>query len=65
MLAAEPNVILTVAEVAEYLRVDQDIIYRLVHDGDLRAVRIGRAIRIPMQEVRRYVEDQLASPGAP
>lgn len=38
---------LTVAEVADMMRVSTMTVYRLVQAGDLPAVRFGRSYRIP------------------
>ena len=37
---------LTVAEVAEIMRVSKMTVYRLVHSGELPAVRVGRSFRV-------------------
>ncbi|HAQ59537.1 MAG TPA: excisionase [Microbacterium sp.] len=42
---------LTVAEVAEIMRVSKMTVYRLVHAGELPAVRFGRSYRVPEQAV--------------
>jgi excisionase family DNA binding protein len=39
--------LLTTFEVATILRVSKQTVYRLVHAGDLEAIQIGRAFRIP------------------
>jgi len=39
--------LLTVAEVADALRVSRMTVYRLVHSGELPAVRVGRSYRVP------------------
>jgi excisionase family DNA binding protein len=46
---------LTVAEVASIMRVSKMTVYRLVHAGDLPAVRVGRSFRVPEQEVHDYL----------
>ncbi len=38
---------LTVAEVADLMRVSAMTVYRMVQSGDLPAVRFGRSYRIP------------------
>ena len=48
---------LTVAEVAEMMRVSNMTVYRLVHSGDLPAIRFGRSFRIPEQAVHDYLRD--------
>jgi excisionase family DNA binding protein len=41
--------VLTVREAAAILRVGRNQLYQAVERGQLRAVRIGRSIRIPKQ----------------
>ena len=52
---------LTVAEVALAMRVSKMTVYRLVHGGDLPAVRFGRSYRVPAQAVKEYL---IAEPHA-
>jgi excisionase family DNA binding protein len=47
---------LTVAEVAEMMRVSTMTVYRLVHAGELPAIRFGRSFRIPESAVAMLVE---------
>lgn len=42
---------LTVAEVAELMRVSKMTVYRMVHSGELPAVRFGRSFRVPESAV--------------
>jgi excisionase family DNA binding protein len=46
---------LTVAEVAGLMRVSKMTVYRLVHAGDLTAVRVGRSFRVPEHAVHGYL----------
>ncbi|HLU44197.1 MAG TPA: helix-turn-helix domain-containing protein [Natronosporangium sp.] len=46
---------LTVAEVAALMRVSKMTVYRLVHSGDLSAVRVGRSFRVPERAVHEYL----------
>jgi excisionase family DNA binding protein len=48
---------LTVAEVASIMRVSKMTVYRLVHGGELSAVRVGRSFRVPAPAVREYLDD--------
>ena len=48
--------LLTVAEVAELMRVSKMTVYRLVHGGDLPAVRVGRSFRVPEHAVHEYLK---------
>ncbi|GAB3456111.1 hypothetical protein GCM10027519_12180 [Kineococcus endophyticus] len=46
---------LTVAEVASMMRVSKMTVYRLVHNGELPAVRVGRSFRVPEDAVHEYL----------
>jgi len=48
---------LTVAEVASMMRVSKMTVYRLVHAGELAAVRVGRSFRVPERAVQDYLRD--------
>lgn len=46
---------LTVGEVADMMRVSTMTVYRLVHSGELPAVRFGRSFRIPESAVSHII----------
>ena len=48
---------LTVAAVASMMRVSKMTVYRLVHAGELSAVRVGRSFRVPERAVQEYLRD--------
>ena len=48
---------LTVAEVATIMHVSKMTVYRLVHSGELEAIRVGRSFRVPEQAVNQYLRD--------
>lgn len=54
---------LTVAEVAEVMRVSKMTVYRLVHAGTLPAIQVGRSFRIPEQAVTDYLRDSYVQAG--
>ena len=47
---------LTVAEVAEMMRVSKMTVYRMVHSGELPAIRFGRSFRVPESAVTAVIE---------
>ena len=49
--------LLRVAEAASFLQVSSKTIRRLVARGDLKAVRIGRLVRIHSSEIDRMIAD--------
>ncbi len=53
---------LTVAEVALIMRVSKMTVYRLVHSGELEAIRVGRSFRVPEQAVNQYRVGRPAGP---
>jgi len=46
---------MTVAEVAAIMRVSKMTVYRLVHSGELPAVRVGRSFRVREDAVSEYL----------
>lgn len=42
---------LTVQEVADLMRVSSMTVYRMVHSGEIPAIRFGRSFRIPQSAV--------------
>ncbi len=46
---------LTVAEVAETMRVSKMTVYRLTKSGELPAVRVGRSYRVPQDALDDYL----------
>jgi excisionase family DNA binding protein len=48
-------VFLSVAEVAAYLRCSRTTVYKLLAEGRLRSVKLGRLRRIPAGELARLV----------
>ena len=47
----------TVPEFAETMRVSKQHIYKMVSDGEVRAVRVGARIVIPDSEIDRLLEE--------
>ena len=54
---------LTVAEVASVMRVSKMTVYRLVHSGELAAVRVGRSFRVPERAVHAYLRGAYTEAG--
>jgi excisionase family DNA binding protein len=47
--------LLTVAEVAHRMRVSKMTVYRLIHSGELPALRVGRSFRVPGKAATDYL----------
>jgi len=54
---------LTVAEVADLMRVSNMTVYRLVHSGEVPAIRFGRSFRIPESAVEQLLSRRIADVG--
>lgn len=54
---------LTVAEVADIMRVSKMTVYRLVHAGELPAIRFGRSFRVPESAVTAVMNRPIADVG--
>jgi len=53
----------TVAEAARVMRVSKMTVYRLVHGGELKSIRVGRAFRIPDTAVRHFLAQAAYDPS--
>lgn len=54
MNSSKPN-LYTIAEVAQFMRVSKMTVYRMVHSGDLPAIRVGKSYRIPASVVEQIL----------
>ena len=43
----------SVKESADLLNIHPQTVYKLVNKGDIKSIRVGRAIRIPHKEIQR------------
>lgn len=61
--ASNGSQFLTVAEVASLMRVSKMTVYRLVHSGELPAVRVGRSFRVHSKAVHEYLDTSVYDAG--
>lgn len=54
---------LTIAEVAAMMRVSKMTVYRLVHNEELPALRVGRSFRVREDDVNDYLRKSFYSAG--
>lgn len=52
----EPEFI-TVASIATRLGVSKMTVYRLINNGELAAIKIGRTYRVPTKAFEQFLED--------
>ncbi len=53
-----PEDILTIREVAEYLKVTERTLYRLVQEGQLPAFKVGNSWRFRRDDLERWISKQ-------
>lgn len=49
-------VALTIEEVADILKVGKTSVYRLVNEGGLRSIRVGKQIRVSRKDLKAFIE---------
>ncbi|MBF4576047.1 helix-turn-helix domain-containing protein [Frondihabitans sp. VKM Ac-2883] len=54
---------LTVAEVADMMRVSKMTVYRMIHSGELPAIRFGRSFRVPETAVAAVLRGGIRDVG--
>ena len=55
--------LLTVGEVASWMRVSNMTVYRLIKSGQLPAVRVGKNYRIRESDIDRYLSERSVRAG--
>jgi excisionase family DNA binding protein len=54
----EPMGILTLEDVAEYLRLSKNTVYNLSRNGKIPAIRVGNQWRFRMEDIDKWLESQ-------
>lgn len=47
---------MTVSEVADLMRVSKMTVYRLIHSGEMPAIRVGKSFRVPESAVGQLLQ---------
>ncbi|MGC8905104.1 helix-turn-helix domain-containing protein [Thermus sp.] len=53
----------TPPQAAKLLGIGESYLYRFIHSGRLRAVRVGKRFYIPASELARFLEGEQDTPG--
>ena len=59
----QPDSLVSVRDVADQLGVHPETIRRLIHDGRLDAVRVGRVLRVHREAVEKFLARQRVKPS--
>ena len=52
--------LMTVTEVADIMRVSKMTVYRLIHSGEMPAIRVGKSFRVPEAAVTQMIQAGMA-----
>lgn len=58
MTTAEHKTYMSVPEVAKYLGISPQTIYRLIRNNELPALKIGRTVRVCLQDIEQRKGDE-------
>lgn len=50
-----PAIALTAADLADALQVSERTIRRMIAAGEIKVIRLGRSVRVPMEEANRIL----------
>lgn len=56
------DAVLTVLEVAAYLRINKDHAYELINSGSIPSVKLGRQFRVPAWGLKTWIANQAGAP---
>ena len=63
--SAADNAIMTIGEVADYLKVTERTIYRLAGAKQIPAFKVGGSWRFSKADIDRWIREQSAQPSEP
>lgn len=55
---AQTKMLLTVEEAARRLGIGRSLAWRLVQEGEIPSVRLGRLVRVPMSQLEEWLQAQ-------
>lgn len=61
LAAPVERLLLTIPQAALVLAVGRTTVYELIGAGSLEAVHIGRSVRVPVEAIRTFVDQQRVS----
>lgn len=56
-----PTPCFTICEAADYLRISRALLYKLIHQGRIQTVKIGKRTIIRGAELERFLDQQQAA----
>jgi excisionase family DNA binding protein len=65
MVADETRLLVRIPEAADRLGLSRSTVYEMITAGELKVVRYGRAVRVPVSELAGWVERNVVAGEAP
>jgi excisionase family DNA binding protein len=59
--APRPPLLVTIPQAAELLAVGRSTVYQLIWDNELEPIRIGRSVRLTIDDLEDYVQRKRAA----
>ena len=63
MVVDQERLLVRIPEAAERLGLSRSTVYELISAGELRVIRYGRAVRVPVTELTAWVKRRAADGG--
>jgi excisionase family DNA binding protein len=57
--SATPTLLLTISQTSAAMNLSRGMVYKLIASGQLESILSGRARRIPLRSIERFISDQL------
>ena len=54
--------LVSIRQASEMLSISRSVIYQLMDAGALRPIRIGRSVRLPVEQLEQFVADRISAP---
>lgn len=55
--------LVSIKQASEMLSISRSVIYQLIDAGQLTPIRIGRSVRLPIEQLEQFVANRLAQPN--
>lgn len=49
---------ISISDIAQHLEVSRMTVYRLIHAGEIPSIRVGRSLRVEMEQYRKWLSKQ-------
>ena len=59
-----PDLVLSVREAAEVLRISRQSLYVVLNNGELKSIKVGKRRLVPVAELERFVSAKLTGGAA-